>query len=95
MIHNVFNEDLLTRCVEPKFQGQHRNPVPLLVIINEEEEYEVEEVQKHRTRGREMQYLVHWKGYGDKHDQWIAESGLLHARQAIEDYWTRYSSRNL
>jgi len=49
MIHNVFNEDLLTRCVEPKFQGQRRNPAPPLVIINEEEEYEVEEVRKHRT----------------------------------------------
>jgi len=23
-----------------------------------------------------MQYLVHWKGYGDEHDQWIAETGL-------------------
>jgi len=56
------------------------------VIINEEEEYEVEEVRKHRTRGREMQYLVHWKGYGDEHDQWIAESELLHARQVIKDY---------
>jgi len=44
MIHNVFNEDLLTRYVEPKFQGQHRNPTPPPVIINEEEEYEVEEV---------------------------------------------------
>jgi len=59
MIHNVFNEDLLTRCVEPKFQGQCRNPAPLPVIINEEEEYEVEEVWKHRTRGWGMQYLVH------------------------------------
>ena len=49
MIHNVFNEDLLTRCVEPKFQRQCRNPAPLPVIINEKEEYEVEEVRKHRT----------------------------------------------
>jgi len=39
------------------------------MIINEEEEYEVEEVQKHRTRGRETQYLIHWKGYGNEHDQ--------------------------
>ena len=30
--------------------------------------------------------LVHWKSYGDKHDQWIAETGLPHAREAIEDY---------
>ena len=48
MIHNVFNEDLLTRCVEPKFKGQHKEPAPLPTIINEEEEYEVEEVRKHR-----------------------------------------------
>jgi len=95
MIHNVFNEDLLTRCVEPKFQGQHKDLAPPPVIINEEEEYEVEEVQKHRTRGQRTQYLVHWKGYGNEHDQWIAESGLPHAKQVIEDYWTRYSSRNL
>jgi len=59
MIHNIFNEDLLTRCVEPKFQGQHKDPAPLPVIINEEEEYEVEEVWKHRTRGWGTQYLVH------------------------------------
>jgi len=72
--------------VKPKFQGQRRSPAPPLVIINEEEEYEVEEVQKHRTQGRRTQYLVHWKGYGDKHDQWIAESGLPHAKQVIEDY---------
>jgi len=59
MIHNVFNKDLLTRCVEPKFKEQHKEPVPLLVIINKEEEYKVEEVQKHRTRGWGTQYLVH------------------------------------
>ena len=49
MIHNVFNEDLLTRCVEPKFQGQHKDPAPPPTTIHEEEEYEVEEVRKHRT----------------------------------------------
>ena len=35
------------------------------MIINDEEEYEVKEDRKHRKCGREMQYLVHWKGYGD------------------------------
>ena len=33
-----------------------------------------------------MQYLVHWKGYGDEYNQWIAEMGLPYAREAIEDY---------
>jgi len=54
--------------VELKFKGQYKDPTPLPMIINEEEEYKVEEVRKHRKRGRGTQYLVHWKGYGDKHD---------------------------
>ena len=48
MIHNMFNEDLLTWCSKSKFKGQYMEPVPLPMIINEEEEYEVEEIRKHR-----------------------------------------------
>ena len=81
--------------MEPKFKGQHKEPAPAPTIINEKEEYEVEEVWKHRKRGWETQYLVHWKGYGDEHNQWIAETELPHAKQAVEEYWKRYSSRNL
>jgi len=69
MIHNVFNEDLLTRCKEPQYQGQYMDPAPLPDIINEEEEYEVEEIRKHWKKGRGTQYLVHWKGYGNEYDQ--------------------------
>jgi len=80
--------------VEPKFKGQHEKPALLPIIINKEEEYEVKEVRKHRKCGKEMQYLVHWKGYGDEHDQWIVEKGLPHTKEVIEDYWARYLSRN-
>jgi len=47
IIHNVFNEDLLTRCMEPKFKGQYEEPASPPMIINEEEEYEIEEVREH------------------------------------------------
>ena len=94
-IHNIFNEDLLIWYVEPNFKEQHEELAPPPIIINEEEEYEVEEVRKYRKRRRGTQYLVHWKGYKDKHNQWIAETGLPHAKEAIEDYWARYSSWNL
>ena len=73
------------------------DPVPPPTIINEEEKYEVEEVRKHRKQEQGTQYLVHWKGYGDEHDQWIAETGLPHAEEIIkiEDYWTKILSQNL
>ena len=44
MIHNMFNNDLLTRCNKPQFKGQHVEPAPPPTIINKKEEYEVEEV---------------------------------------------------
>ena len=95
IIHNVFNKDLLTKCKELQFKEQHIEPAPLLMIINEEEEYEVEEVRKHRKWERGIQYLVHQKKYGDEHNQWIIEIGLPHAKEAIENYWMKILSQNL
>ena len=65
----MFNEDLLTRCREPHFKGQHMELAPPFTIINKEKKYKVKEVWKHRKHGRGVQYLVHWKGYRDEHDQ--------------------------
>lgn len=64
-------------------------------IINEEEEYKVKEVQNHRKQGCGTQFLVYQKGYGSEHDQWIAEMGLPHAKETIQDYWARLSRQNL
>jgi len=44
MIHNMFNENLLIRCKELQFKGQHMELAPLPMIINEEEKYKVKEV---------------------------------------------------
>jgi len=41
------------------------------------------------------QFLIYWKGYGNEHDQWMAEANLPHAKEAIQDYWTQLSRRNL
>ena len=95
MIHNIFNEDLLTWYKETQYKGQHVKPAPPSDIINEEEEYEAEEIRKHWKKGRGTQYLVYWKGYGNEHDQWIAETGLPHAKEIIKNYWTRILSQNL
>ena len=94
-IHNVFNKNLLTWCVKPKFKEQHKDPTSPPIIINQEKEYEVKEVRKHRKCRRGTQYLVHWKGYGNEYNQWIAETGLPYAKKVIEDYLARCSSQNL
>ena len=42
-----------------------------------------------------MQFLVYWKEYRNKNNQWISKTGLPHAREVIEDYWTRILDQNL
>jgi len=48
MIHNMFNEDLLTKYRKPYFKGQYMDLAPRPTIINKEKEYKVEGVRKHR-----------------------------------------------
>ena len=95
IIHDMFNEDLLTQCKEPHYKDQHMEPAPPSDIINEEEEYEVEEIRKHQKKRWGTQYVVHWKDYRNEHDQWITKTGLPHTKEAIKDYWIRILSRNL
>ena len=59
MIYNMFNKDLLTRYNKLQFKGQYVEPILPPTMINEKEEYEVEEVHKHRKQGRETQYLCY------------------------------------
>ena len=45
------------------------DPALLPDIINKEEEYEVEKIRNYKKQGYNTQFLVHWKGYGNEHDQ--------------------------
>ena len=59
MIHNMFNEDLLTQCKKSKFEEQYMELALPPTIINKEEEYKVEEIRKYRKQGWKTQFLVH------------------------------------
>jgi len=74
-----------------EFSSQYKDPAPLPDIINEEEEYEVEEIRGYRKKERGTQFLIYWKEYGNEHDQWMAEANLPHAKETIQDYWTQLS----
>ncbi len=71
-IHPVFHVDLLMPYKETEFHGRNFE-WPLPDLINGEEEYEVERIinSRHFGHGRQVQYLVHWKGYPKLDDQWI------------------------
>ena len=88
-IHPVFHVDLLTPYKETAFHGtNYTRPPPDL--INDEEEYEVEQILDSRVRGRkrQVQYLVKWVRYPDSDNQWL-DADRLTADEAIREFKQR------
>jgi hypothetical protein len=85
-IHNIFHFTLLNQHSTPEFDSQKHPLPPPPDIINDKEEYEVEEIRGHRKRGRGTQYLVHWKGYNDVEDSWLPRSALENSEDMLYKY---------
>ena len=63
-IHNVFHASLLKRAAADPFPNQRQgNSWPPAIMVDGEKEWEVERILRKRTKGRQRQVLVKWKGY--------------------------------
>jgi hypothetical protein len=85
-IHHVFHSSLLTRTHKVEFDNQKKPMPPLPDIIDEEEEYEIEEIHRHRRKERGTQYLVHWKGYGNEDDTRLTQFSLGNVEKLLSEY---------
>jgi hypothetical protein len=81
----VFHSSLLIPYVENTMEGRKRKPPPP-VVIDGEVEYEVETILDARTRYRQKQYLVRWKGYGPEHDLWIPADNLENSPDLLQAF---------
>ena len=86
-IHNAFHASLLTPYVETTEHGRnYAEPQPEL--IDGEPEYEVERILDSRRhgRGRQLQYLVQWKGYSAAHNSWEPRENV-HAPELVKSFY--------
>jgi hypothetical protein len=84
-LHPVFHVVKLMPAPPDPIEGRRTRPPPPPEIVGGEERYEVEEIIDSRMRGRRLQYLVRWKGYGREENSWILE-GDLDAPDLIADF---------
>ena len=58
-------------------------------IINDEEQYEIENILNHRRRrsGKTYEYLITWTGYGPEENMWLPEKELKsNANNMLQNY---------
>ena len=88
-IHNVFHATLLRPYKENDVYGEnYTRPPP--DIENGEEVYEVEDILRHRKRGRGYQYYIKWAGYPITEASWEPEQGLTGAAELLHAYKQRH-----
>jgi hypothetical protein len=88
-IHPVFHISLLELAPSEPLPGQIQTPPPP-VIIEEIEEYAVEEVLDSRIYRKEPQYLIRWVGY--PHPSW--EPAKYHREtSAISAYHEKHPTK--
>ena len=56
------------------------------MVVDDEEEYELETILKHRIKEAQRLYLVMWKGYPIIESSWEPESHLQNASLILDDY---------
>ncbi len=61
-------------------------PIQLPDIIDDQEEYEVEEILAHRKTGPKTEYLVCFKKYGPEDDLGLPQQNLNNAPEIVQAY---------
>ena len=88
-VHPVFHVSLLRPYQDGSTLRPPVPPPPPPEIIDDEPEYEVEKIldsRINRRRNNGLEYLVHWKGYGDEEDSWVPFTDMEHSKQIIEEF---------
>ena len=91
-IHNVFHSNLLRKASTDVLTGQVNEPIPP-VIIDNEEEWEVEDILDTKSHRGKIQYRVKWTDW-DKDRKWYDASGFDNFPEIVEDFDTRYPNKS-
>jgi transposase InsO family protein len=93
-LHQVFHISLLEPA-EPDSEPipGHIQPPPLPVIIDNEEEWEHEEIVDSHHYRNQLQYQVKWTGFHDQDKAWYPATNFENSQDAVQQFHTRYPQK--
>lgn len=80
-LHDVFPIQAID-----EFKPRESQPLMPLPDLEDEDEWEIEEIKDKALMKGQTHYLVKWEGWPTEYNQWIPESDMDNAKEAIRRY---------
>ncbi len=92
-IHDVFHSELLRLVVNDSLSDQ-KNESSRSIVINDEDEWKIDDILNSRWYRRQLQYWVKWKSYDNDLNWYNADDDeFMNAQEMIDDFHIKYSRK--
>ncbi len=92
-IHNVFHSELLCSVVDNSLFDQ-KNEFLRSIMINDENEWKIDNILNFQWYWRWFQYQVKWKNYDNDLNWYNADNNeFMNAQEMIDDFHIKYSRK--
>jgi len=93
-VHDVFHSDLLRSVVDDLLPDQ-KNEFSDSIVINDEDEWEIDDILNFRRYRRRLQYRVKWNDYDDDLNWYNADDDeFMNAQKIVDDFHIWYSNKS-
>ncbi len=93
-VHDVFHSHLL-RLVVNDFLSDQKNASLESIVINDEDEWEIDDILNFRWYQRRLQYRVKWNDYNNDFNWYNADDDeFMNAQKIVDDFHIQYSNKS-
>ncbi len=93
-VHNVFHSDLLHLAVDDLLPDQ-KNELLESIVINDEDEWKIDDILNFRWYRRRLQYRVKWNDYDNDLNWYNADDDkFMNAQKIVNDFYIQYSNKS-
>jgi len=92
-VHDVFHSDLLRSVVDDLLSDQ-KNESSDSIVINDEDEWKIDDILNSRRYQRQLQYRIKWNDYDNDLNWYNADDDeFMNAQKIVDDFHIQYSNK--